>query len=159
MEEEKENNKTTDLAKEMLNSMGVSYEEVIMREEGGVTTISVYSQKDSKILIGKQGANLLAITLLLNMMAKKKYDPDIQVFVDVNDYQKENLDLIKQKALTVADRVKSFQVNMELDPMNSLERRFVHSLFSNDPYVSTHSKGMGKERRIVVELKKQEEEI
>lgn len=155
MEEKDKKENVTKVAKKVLNLMSVSYDSVDVSSGEKRTIISIYSKKDSKILIGKYGANLLSLTLILNIIIKKKIDNNLQIFVDVNDYHKENLDVIKNKALMVAERVKSFQVDMELDPMNAFERRFVHSLFDENSGVITQSKGSGNERRIVVSVKKE----
>lgn len=159
MEERTEKSKTLELAREFLDLMGVSYSEVKVNEDNGITMVSVYTDSDSKILIGKQGTNLLSLTLIFNMIVKKKYGQEYQVFVDVNDYQKNNLELIKKKASIVVERVKSFQVDMELEPMNSLERRFVHSLFGNEPDIITCSSGTGGNRKITVCVKRDRENI
>ncbi|MFP4022496.1 MAG: protein jag [Candidatus Paceibacterota bacterium] len=155
MEEKKENETTLELARSFFNAMGIAYEDLTVKEEDGRLNVLLYSKNDSKILIGKGGANLISLTLILNLIVKKKIGPEAQIFVDINDYHKENLDMIKKKALMVAERVRSFQVDMELDPMNPMERRFVHSLFSNDPGVMTESKGTGRDRRVVVKVKKE----
>lgn len=148
------NDAILNLTKEILDVMGVLYQEVKITEEDSRVKVSIYTNKDSKILIGKRGATLFSLSFIINIIVKKKIGEDNQVFVDVNDYQKENLNTIKQKALTVAERVKSFQMDMELEPMNSFERRFVHSLFDDKSGVETKSKGFGEERRVVVMLKK-----
>ena len=158
MEENDKKENITNLTKEFLDLMGASYESVEISDGDKRTVISIYTKKDSKILIGKHGANLMSLTLVLNIITKKRFGDEMQIFVDVNDYHKENLDVIKKKALMVAERVKSFQVDMELDPMNAFERRFVHSLFDDNSGVVTRSKGSGNERRIVVSIKKEKEE-
>ncbi len=158
MEEDQEINKAIGLTEELLDVMGASYDKVEAKKEDDRVVVSIYTEKDSKILIGKYGANLLSLTRILNLIVKRKHGEDIQMFVDVNDYYKENLANIKKKALMVADRVRSFQVDMELEPMNPLERRFVHSLFSEGSGITTKSKGSGNERRVVVSIKKEEYE-
>ncbi len=158
MEEKQEINNTIELTKEFLDAMGASYENIEARDEDGRMIVAVYTEKDSKILIGRFGVNLISLTRVLNIIVKRKFGKDAQVFIDINDYYKENLDNIKKKALMIAERVKSFQVDMELEPMNPLERRFVHSLFGNSSGITTRSKGVGNERRVVVSLRKEDKE-
>ncbi len=157
MEEDQESKKTKDIARDILDAMGISYESINVEEEEGRTTIAIYTKKDSKILIGRSGANLMSLSRILNLIAKRKHGNEVQLFVDVNDYYKENLDMIRKKAIMVAERVRSYQVDMELEPMNPFERRFVHSLFGEGSDIATRSKGVGSERRIVVSIKKEVE--
>ncbi len=156
MEEKIESKDLLNLTEEFLNKMGVSYDSLDTKEEEGRVTVLIYTKNDSKILIGKFGANLLSLTRVLNLIVKKKYGREAQIFLDVNDYYKENLSLIKKKALMIAERVKSYQIDMELEPMNALERRFVHSLFGIKSGITTKSKGFGDERRVVVSVQKEE---
>lgn len=158
MEEKLEIKDLLNLTEEFLGKMGVSYDSLDTKEEEGRMTVLIYTKNDSKILIGKFGANLFSLTRVLNLIVKKKYGRDAQIFLDVNDYYKENLDLIKKKALMIAERVKSYQIEMELEPMNALERRFVHSLFGVKSGITTRSKGFGDERRVVVGIQKDNSE-
>jgi len=156
MEEEKDKNKNIlDLVKNFLDLMGLSYDDINVFDEENRMVVSIFTKKDSKLLIGKYGANLLSLTLIINIILKKKFDNSVQVFVDVNDYHKENLDTIRKKALMTAERVKSFQIDMELEPMNAFERRYVHSLFDENSGIITKSKGYGNERRVIVSVKKE----
>lgn len=152
MDEKIESKDMLNLIEEFLSKMGISYDSLDTKEEEGALTVLIYSKNDSKILIGKFGANLFSLTRVLNLIVKKKYGREAQIFLDVNDYYKDNLELIRKKALMVAERVKSYQMDMELEPMNALERRYVHSLFGTKSGVTTKSKGFGNERRVVVSV-------
>ena len=135
--------------------MGVSYDEMNTTEEDGRVTLSLYSRSDSHLLIGPRGTHLSSLTLVLRALLNKEEDDPVHFFVDVNDYHKKNMDAIKQKALVVAERVRSFQTDTELDPMSSFERRFVHALFGDAPDIETESRGEGRERRVVIKYVQQ----
>ena len=50
----------------------------------------------------------------------------------------------------LGERAKVFKYDVEMSPMNSYERRIIHSLFANDREISTESVGEGKVRRVVL---------
>lgn len=158
MDEKIESKDMLNLTEEFLDKMGISYDSLDTKEEEGRVTVLIYTKNNSKILIGKFGANLFSLTRVLNLIVKKRYGREAQIFLDVNDYYKENLELIRKKALMVAERVKSYEMDMELEPMNALERRFVHSLFSTKSGITTKSKGYGDERRIVITVLRDDSE-
>jgi len=73
------------------------------------------------------------------------------VFVDVNNYRKEREELIRKLARAAAKKSVVNKESVSLPPMNSFERRIVHSELSMHPDIKTHSEGEGKERHILVD--------
>lgn len=110
------------------------------------------STPDSSILIGEQGARLLALNHLMKRMVERhtKDGEQISFFVDVNDYQKKRIDEIRAKANMLAERARYFKSSVEMDPMSSYERMIVHAEFTETPDISTDSTGFGKERRVII---------
>jgi len=72
------------------------------------------------------------------------------VFVDINNYRKEREDLIKKLARAAAKKASINKEMVPLPPMNSFERRIVHSELSMHPDIKTESEGEGKTRHIMV---------
>jgi spoIIIJ-associated protein len=73
--------------------------------------------------------------------------------VDVNGYQLSRIRDLEQKARLLADRVRTFRSSAEMTPMTAYERMIVHSLFSNDPEITTESDGTGKMRHVILRYK------
>lgn len=105
---------------------------------------------DAPILIGRKGEHFTALNHLIRKVILKDKPENFKFSIDINGYQEENLNTIKNKAKIVAERVKSFKTEMEMDPMSSYERMAVHTLLENDPHIKTESRGEGKERRVVI---------
>lgn len=72
--------------------------------------------------------------------------------VDVNNYQTKKIQDLVESAHISARRAKLFKQNVELSPMTSYERMIVHSVFTDDPEISTESYGDGKFRRVVLKF-------
>ncbi|MCI0566523.1 hypothetical protein L0Y46_05010 [bacterium] len=108
------------------------------------------------LLIGNQGATLLALSHIIKKIADKRTemlekDP-LSFIVDVNDYQERRIEEIKGRAQILAERARSFQRNIEMDPMSSYERMIVHSILSESSDIKTESVGTGKDRRVVIKF-------
>jgi spoIIIJ-associated protein len=109
---------------------------------------------DSKRLIGPQGDHLRALNYVVRRLAEKTHgDTEHHFMVDVNGYQLSRIRDLEQKARLLADRVRTFRSSAEMTPMTAYERMIIHSLFSNDPDITTESDGTGKMRHIILRYK------
>jgi len=106
--------------------------------------------KDSALLIGNHGETLQAVNYILRKFAEQSNLEEVRFLVDVNGYQEHKLEELEKQAELLADRVRAFKHDVELEPMSAYERMVVHSLFTNDPHIETSSIGEGKFRRVVL---------
>ena len=72
--------------------------------------------------------------------------------IDINDYRDATLRQLEHKAKMMADRAVSFKTTVELEPMSSYERMFVHALFTDNQNIKTESIGEGKERHLTLKF-------
>ena len=79
----------------------------------------------------------------------RKYDFPVFV-IDVNYYRKERERIIAELARAAAKKATITKTNIELPPMNSYERRLIHTEITLHPELTTESMGEGKERRVVI---------
>jgi len=129
-------------AKELLDTMlgylgfVVQIEET--RSEGGNPTLQIYTE-ESRRLIGRDGETLEAIQFLLNRLLQAKDKNAPKVIVDCEMYRSMREDKIVQHVKRLAERVRISGRSLQLEPMNSYERRIVHNAFKDDPEVATWS--------------------
>jgi spoIIIJ-associated protein len=129
-------------AKELLDTMlgylgfVVQIEET--RSEGGNPTLQIYTE-ESRRLIGRDGETLEAIQFLLNRLLQAKDKNAPKVIVDCEMYRSMREDKIVQHVKQLAERVRISGRSLQLEPMNSYERRIVHNAFKDDPEVATWS--------------------
>jgi len=91
---------------------------------------------------------VLNINKIIQFVAKKhKTKP---VFLDINNYRKEREQLIIELARAAAKKVIATGKEIPLPPMNSYERRIVHSELISNPEVKTESQGKGKGRFVII---------
>jgi spoIIIJ-associated protein len=77
----------------------------------------------------------------------------VRLAFDINDYQKNKAQYLKELARTTADEVALFKKDKELPAMTPGERRIVHVELAGRQDVVSESIGEGTERRVVVKIK------
>ncbi len=108
------------------------------RSEGGNLTLQIYTE-ESERLIGREGETLEATQFLLNRLIQAKDRDAEKVIVDCEMYRSMREDRIVQRVREIAERVRISGRSLQLEPMNSYERRIVHNAFKDDPDVATWS--------------------
>lgn len=125
-------------------------------EESGENQYRLAIQTDEpRLYIGEGGSNLSDIQYLLRLVARRRLNHITPLFIDVdiNNYKDVKVQYLKQAARTVADDVAVTKIAKSLPPMNSYERRIVHSELSMREDVSTESQGEEPNRHIMVKPK------
>ncbi len=129
----------------------IGFDGQIKVEDNDANNIIVNISADqANFLIGQAGANLDALQHISRILVNKKIKHPIHFIVDVNDYRKNRLNLLKQMAKDIAKRANLEQINITLQPMPAYERRIVHLTLAEHPDIATESVGQDKERKIVV---------
>lgn len=122
----------------MLGYLGFVVQIEETTNEGGSLVLQIYTE-ESRRLIGRDGATLDAIQFLLNRLLQAKDKDASKVVVDCEHYRSMREDRIVQRVRELADRVRITGRSLQLEPMNSYERRLIHNAFKDDPDVATWS--------------------
>ena len=122
----------------ILGYLGFVVEIQEMQNEAGNLVLQLYTE-ESRRLIGRDGETLEAIQFLLNRLIQAKDKDAAKVIVDCEHYRSMREDRIVQRVRELAERVRITGRSLQLEPMNSYERRLVHNAFKNDPEVATWS--------------------
>ena len=124
--------------------------EILVSDE--IYNVTLISNNNS-ILIGKEGKTLNALQTLVRQIVRNKTNTSIKINLDVSNYKMKKMKNIERIVRQVAKEVKASKVTVSLDPMNSYERRYVHTIISEYPELETESVGEGKERHITIKYK------
>ena len=124
------------------------------QSEGGNPTLQIYTE-ESRRLIGREGETLDAIQFLLNRLIQTKQKDAPKVIVDCEMYRSMREDRIVQRVRELAERVRVTGRSLQLEPMNSYERRIVHNAFKDDPDVATWSPDDSARIKQITLLKRQ----
>lgn len=106
------------------------------------------------VLIGKRGQTLDSLQYLISLVANKESGDYVRVKLDTENYRRRRRVTLENLARNIAYKVKRERKPVTLEPMNPYERRIIHSTLQNDRYVETHSEGAEPYRRVVITLKK-----
>ena len=134
--------------KNILNGMGldVSFE---VGTKDNVTTLKMYSS-NNPIIIGKNGTNLDALTILARQFINNITHDGPRILLDVEDYKDRQVKHLERLAKNLARDVVRSKVDVEMDNMNSYERRIVHNILADFKGVKTESVGEEPNRHVVI---------
>ena len=108
---------------------------------------------NNPIIIGKDGRTIDAIQLLIRQALTTQVGKNIKVIVDASDYRNNKQRNFEREIKKIAKEVLKTRVEAKLDPMNSYNRRIVHSLLADYENIETESFGETPNRYVVIRYK------
>jgi spoIIIJ-associated protein len=120
-----------------------------VRENENIYNVTMVSN-NNPILIGKEGKNLNSIQLLLRQAILNQTGIDVKVNLDASNYRAKKVRKFEYQIKNIVREVQKTKVDTKLDPMNSYQRRIVHSLLSDFSNVTTESVGEEPNRCVVI---------
>jgi len=134
---------------DLLNKIG--FEAKIEIDSSDQNNIIVNIQTEQAgFLIGQSGSNLNALQHISRILVNKKNSQPIQFILDVNNYRRHRLELLRELAQNMAKQALSKKVSLILHPMSAYERRIIHLSLADNPKINTESTGEEPKRRIVI---------
>lgn len=106
---------------------------------------------DANVLIGYHGETLNSLQNIVNTILYRQFKEEgVGVVIDISGYRKEREEKLIKIAKNASDKAKSLNKSIALYPMNSYERRLVHTKVSEIDGVSSESDGEGRDRRVII---------
>lgn len=145
---------TEELLKKMIDKF-----EVEMSEDQGIFHIVIKTEEEAPTVIGRHGETIRALQKILEVVFFKKFGEPVSLLVNVNDYREKQKERLEGMAREVAEKTKESKQANYLKNLSSYERRIIHEhITQNYPDLSSYSIGEGRDRQLVVDLKKEEKE-
>lgn len=107
---------------------------------------------NNSILIGKDGRVLNSLQLLLKQSLNTT-PIKIKIQLDISNYKAKKIKNMEYEIKKIASSVLKSKVSANLDPMNSYERRIVHTIISEFENLETESIGEEPNRYVVIKYK------
>jgi len=143
-------------AREFLNSiletMGLTAEMEITEDNQNIT-VNIEGDKLG-ILIGRRGETLDALQYLMNLSVNRKQESRRRLVLDIEGYRLRREETLKKLAFKLADKARQRGRSVVLEPMNSLERRIIHTALQGTADITTFSEGEEPYRKIIIALKR-----
>lgn len=133
---------------DLARKMGTTFN-IEVNENDGVISVLIVTDNNA-IFIGKDGSTLNAIQTILRQSIRKFGNFDIKVNLDIAGYKSKRERNIMYEAKKIAKEVSKTKVDAKLDPMNSYERRLVHTAISDFKNIETESEGEEPNRCVVI---------
>jgi len=140
--------------REVFVAMGVSVDIRCEFLDGRNLNINL-SGANMGVVIGKRGQTLDSLQYLTSIIVNKKEDSFVNVSMNTEFYREKRRETLENLAMNLARKAKQLRKDIVLEPMNSSERRIIHSALQNDRYVTTHSEGEGIYRYIIISPKEE----
>lgn len=106
--------------------------------------------EDLGILIGRHGATLDAIQLIVAIGANRDVEDGARVIIDAEGYRERHRQMLEARAHQHAEEAKTTGREVVLPDLKGYERRYMHVALKDDPEVETYSEGEGDDRVLVI---------
>ena len=137
-----------DYLTKITTEMGINTK-IEINEDEDVFTAKMFSN-NNPLLIGKDGRTLSSIQLLLRQTLSNKINFNIKVNLDASNYKAKKERLFEKDIKEIINEVIKTKDEVKLDPMNSYQRRIVHSVASEYYNIETESFGEEPNRYVVI---------
>ena len=109
--------------------------------------------EDASLLRSEGGELLSALEHLLNQAFGRSLPQGERLICDVQNFRATREAELRAMARHAAERVRTTRSAFTFGPMNSNERRIIHTSLAEEPDLHTESVGEGNARRLKVSLK------
>lgn len=143
------------IVQDLFSQLGFADAQVVIEPQDESTLITVQVPSDaSGVLIGYHGETINSLQLILNLLVYHHTGTWTHLTLNINDYRQRREQSLQQMALSAADQARSTGQEVVMPPMGSYDRRLIHMALGSEPDIATESIGEGRNRRLVVSLKK-----
>ena len=108
------------------------------------------------MLIGKSGRTMEALNIVTKQVVSSEIGCNFPFIIDVGEYKEKQQKNIERMAKQIAREVAKSKIPAKLDPMNSYERRLVHTVLADNKKVYTESEGETPNRYVIIKPKEEE---
>lgn len=115
--------------------------------------LNINTEENTSILIGKRGVTLNSLQYLVNNFAKRFSSHYFRLIVDCDEYRENRKKTLEELAINLAKKSKKIRKSVELEPMNSEERKIIHNALAGIKNIETESKGEEPYRYVVITSK------
>jgi spoIIIJ-associated protein len=150
-----ETSKIAEKAKKVLENildlMGVKATVQQKSSAGGDETILEVHANNNGLLIGRKGQTLEALQYLVTRIAGERQGSEgPHIVVDIENYRERRRRSLEDMALRLGEKAKRQRKTVTVDALSAADRRIIHAVLQDDPWVSTKSLGQGSYRRLLI---------
>jgi spoIIIJ-associated protein len=136
----------------LLEHMGLDARGEVREASDEEVTVEIHG-KDAGHAIGRHGATLDAMQLLVAVIVNKGLHRPVRIILDAEGYRERRRQMLERMAHTHAAKAKQAGKEIVIPDLKPYERRIIHLALRDDPDVETYSEGEGDDRRLVISPK------
>lgn len=143
--------KAKTLLAQIVRLVGVEAEINLRPGEGDAEVILDIRADNSGLLIGRRGQTLEALEYLLTrMVGGREGREGLQIVVDTEGYRERRKKSLEDMALRLGEKAKRQRKPVTVGDLSARDRRIIHAVLQDDPWVTTKSIGQGAYRRLLI---------
>ena len=132
----------------VLEKMGFTF--VVEVEENESDARLELTGTETGCVIGYRGEVLDALQYLASLVANKGKEGYKRIILDTENYREKRVEKLQTLAQNLESKAMRIHKPVKLEPMNSFERRIIHSALQNSENVTTVSEGTSPNRYVVI---------
>lgn len=133
---------------EVLKKMGLTF--VVDLEEDQNDAKLELTGTETGCVIGYRGEVLDSLQYLASLVANKGKEGYKRIVLDTENYREKRVEKLQTLAKNLESKAMRIRKPVKLEPMNSFERRIIHSALQNSENVKTVSEGTSPNRYVVI---------
>lgn len=137
--------------KNLSSLMGIEINSEVKVQEKNISILLV--SNNNNILIGKDGKILNSLQLIMRQTFNELNKFNFKITLDIGNYRAKKVKNLEREIKNICKEVINTKVEVKLDPMNSYERRIVHSIVSEFENLQSESFGEDPQRYTVIKFK------
>lgn len=103
------------------------------------------------LLIGHRGQTLEALQFLVTrIVGERRGDEGVQLVLDTEKYRERRRRSLEDMALRLGEKAKRQRKTVSVDALSAADRRIIHAVLRDDPWLTTKSLGTGPYRRLLI---------
>jgi spoIIIJ-associated protein len=107
--------------------------------------------ENSGLLIGRKGQTLEALQYLVTRIVSEGPGTEgPHVLIDIENYRERRRRSLEDMALRLGEKAKRQRKTVTIDALSAADRRIIHSVLKDDPWLTTKSLGQGSYRRLLI---------
>lgn len=116
----------------------------------GAFSVRVQGVSDPSLLIGRDGATLMALQHLTSRLVSRAVQRGVHVLLEVESFREQQEEELRQLAKSLAARVRETGKSQSTRPLRSSQRRIVHLCLREMDDIQTRSTGAGDLKRVLI---------
>lgn len=109
--------------------------------------------------IGKHGSTLDALELLVSHAVSRRFPRYVNLTIDVDNYRRKRTAFLESTCKRVIRDIERDHRERPIRNLLPKERKFIHNYLADHPYLTTESRGQGRERTLYIKPREDIREV